>query len=1035
MKLVKKCMVFCMIVLFMILPSFNVFAITTKTPQVTPQVIPQDRELGMNLPDGGSAIGEKDAAWKQDTLQEEKKKNKNASSIDDILKILYPDNTYKDNEGLKKILYAHNGKKNIKKWVDSYNNNGSTADLSAAIQDAQEAIEAGKTAVVDTTDIDINSSTSIAVGEIYEKLEEEEYIIEGYDSAPGELEIALSELVVGVANGVNALVNSCGASLDRLIYGRLIHYGNNYYCFELVKGNPYGIVGSHVYNIFRNIAVPFVLLMVLMRFAKSAWNGGSGEQRRVFKESIGRCIVVLLLLFLMSNIIDLLIYIKDVIMHYISSKMATDMSVLYGMDPNTTTLIGYYKNISESGHFLDAALYLGVSFITVFYMVTYIATAIAMLVNFMFFPLLSIFSFSDNKLLDTWFKQALGNIYVPLIDSVLLLMPLMLNHLTGDGNVRAYFITFIATFTVIPSRAIIRNMLGVGSGGMSELLGFGALMGTMRMLGQIKRRAGKGWEGLKELNNVRKENNELANMYGDLAWANGEGGQLTGRFAKLGKGVKRLNSIDDDGDKNENGLGGMQGKEDDKTNEERDREKLTNPKGEDGANNHPLDSVEGDEENEGQGIDAPNTGEDNKPLDSIGENGEDEETLNGVGNPEEGKVLNSVTGDSATNEGEIEGTGTGSLSPEEQQVVDKHNNLKQQAVDKNNILKGYANVDNFQNKEFANAFNFAERARLHKQNANRAGMHMITNAVGGTLGGAAFGAIGATVASSAAMFMGPQVNMTVASAGANLGSALGSKTGSYASEKIANVAMSDTVQRVVSPIKHKGLSMAAGAAGSVVNTVRPDSSATQRLNTYSEEQRQIANNGYDGYYSYNANFDESQTTANPSNLSNYGNYNQDAADRELERVRRQMEFEQKRMYQEGRLQRESQPVYDELPDVTNISEVYDALNMNHEVASQIDEMVKAFVYQEGDYYEKLQKEYDNMQANLDENDPNFKRTSFGHAVTAISNMFLTSNNVPNTFKERRANAELQEKYKSLIYKEIKKKYSNEKSIALRNRKK
>ena len=887
--------------------------------------------------------------------------------------------------------------------------------------------------------VDINSSKSMAVGEIYAPEDENsakngDYIIV---EDVGDLESALAGLVEALGDGVNWIAQACDASLDRLVFGRLIHYGTNYYCFELVKGNPYGIVGSYVYKLFRNVAIPFVLLMVLMRFAKAAWNSGSGEQRRVFKDSIGRCVVVLLLLFLMPNIIDLLIYIKDVIMHYISVKMSSDISGLYGMDSeNDATIIGYYKQASK-GHLLDASLYLGVSFITIFYMITYISTAIAMLVNFIFFPLLSIFSFSDNKLLDTWFKQCVGNIFVPLLDSVLLLLPLMLNNLIGDNSVKAYLITFIATFTVIPSRSIIRNMLGVGGGGMSEMLGLGALMGTMKMLGGLKRRVGNGIDGLKELNNVRKENNELANMYGDLARANGEGGQLTGRFAKLGKGAKQLKSIDDERDKKENGLGGMQGKEDEKTNEERDREKLTNPKGEDGANNQHLNSVEKDEENEGHGINAPNTGEENKPLDSVGENGENEETINGIGNPEEGKTLNSVT-----NEGDSEGTGTGSLSPEEQQVVDKHNNLKQQAIDKNNILKGYANVDNFQNKEFANAFNFAERAKLHKQKANRARTHMITNAIGGTIGGAAVGAIGATVASSATMFTGPHINMTAASGGANLGSYVGSKAGSYVNEKIANVAMSDTVRRVASPIKHKGLSMAAGAAGSVADTVRPDSSTAQRLNTYSEAQKQIANSGYDGYYSYNANFDESQTSPNPSNLSNYGSYSPDAAERELERVRRQMEFEQRRMHQEERLQPESQPVYDMLPDVSNISEVYDALGLDYEAVEEIDSLINALVYQEGDNYKEIQKEFNNMQANyekenpdIDKNSSDYEDKSLSHEATAIRTIFYRNQNIPDIYKKHQASAKQQEEYGKKIFTEIRKKLNEEKNIASKNKKK
>ena len=629
----------------------------------------------------------------------------------------------------------------------------------------------------------INNSESLAVGDMYAQDDNTDSYSTYVDEGPGTLEGEVAKLLTSLANGLNNLVGMCDGTLDKLVYGRLVYYGTNYFSFEPVKGNPYGIVGGHVYTLFRNLVIPFLILLLFSKFAKAAWSSGSGEQRRLFKDTLGRTVLMSLLVFLIPNIVDALIAIRDIVLNYLSSNLSTDMSTFFGLaDGNDKTLIGYYKsNATNNGYLLDALLYLGVSFISIFYMITYISTAVAVMVSFMFFPLIVIFSFTENKMIDMWFKELLGNVFVPVLDAVLLLMPLMLNQFLPNNDTKSYLISFIACYSVIPSRAVIRGMLGVGGNIRSELLGFGALMGTMRMLSGIKNRVTGGVKGLWGAHKQNKADREMADMYADLARANGEGDQLTGRFASLG----RLSSTEEKD--NENGTGGLSSSavhsnsiEDEKENPESVGDKPLQD--ENGQSIQKLDStVDEDEksnENSELGEDGVsstvNASNGTETLESVGDGNSEDAGTEPLGN----------TGDvGKTEESALNGEGIAAASANEDTTntgvdgAEARTPEEQREIDKKNVLKGYVNTDNFENKEFKNCLNFAERAKMHRQRANRNAINSALGAVGSVAGGVSMGALGAAAFGGATMFAGSRVNMTATTAGANMGSAVGSHIG------------------------------------------------------------------------------------------------------------------------------------------------------------------------------------------------------------------------------------------------------------------
>lgn len=580
--------------------------------------------------------------------------------------------------------------------------------------------------------VDIDNSTSVATGDdVYagdETVPDSNVI---YDTDADTLESSLTSLLIGGGDSINKLIGKCNASLERIIYGRIVVKATNYFSFELVKGNPYGILGSYIYGIFRSIAIPVLLLIALAQITKAGWISRTAEQRNVFKDVLGKSIVVILLLFFIPVIMDTMIAFKDIMLSEISKQLAPDLATLFNIDTSdNNSIINIYRNNANDGKRLfDGLLYLAICFVTLFYFVTYISTAFAVMISFMFFPLLAIFSITDNKLLDNWLKEMIGNVFVPVLDAVLLLMPVLLQSLITENEMLRNFIILIACYSVISSRALIRRMLGVGGNVGSEILGFGAMMGTARMLSGIRNKviggAGNLVGALGEANNHRKQ----AHMYADLARANGEGGQLDGSFGKLGKIGKagklaQLKSIFDE--EVENG----KGKKDGETEDGLKNENVMGSAVED----QKLDSVNAEEVTNGA-------------VDSI--------TDDGTGGLDV----------SSTNEDGIDAVNEG-LSADEQK-----------AVDINNVLKQHANVDNFENPEFRNAFNFAERAKLHKQKANRTAVYGFARATGSAVGSVAGGGLGGAILGGATMMAGPSANVMAVATGVNYGSQIGGYVG------------------------------------------------------------------------------------------------------------------------------------------------------------------------------------------------------------------------------------------------------------------
>ena len=311
---------------------------------------------------------------------------------------------------------------------------------------------------------------------------------------PGLVEKYASELIRNATSSlISLLEGKMGAGIDRIIYGR-VGSGKpnsvNIYAFELRSGNPYGVTASVCYALLRSSI--FVLLGIYFVFilAKSAWTGHTAQNREQIKSNFYLIAVKFAYLALMPYLFDVVLYVRDVVLHGL--KSVTGMMLADGAKLSLSN--AFLLNAEFTGRFIDAMMYLGTVGLTLYFAVIYIAIAIDMLVCFIAFPILCLMQSPKRNLMDSWVMTVLSNVLTPVLDAVLLLIPLLTSMMLADVIEGIAFIQLIMCMLIIPARNRIKALLGVQSnerGGFFSAMALLALGRTIagKTKGAIKRGA------------------------------------------------------------------------------------------------------------------------------------------------------------------------------------------------------------------------------------------------------------------------------------------------------------------------------------------------------------------------------------------------------------------------------------------------------------------------------------------------------------------------------------------------------------------
>lgn len=356
--------------------------------------------------------------------------------------------------------------------------------LTNEVNEANENRFSEKSPWLDHADESIYSD-DIDAGETPQQIEPKE---------PGLVEKYASELIRNATSSlISLLEGKMGAGIDRIIYGR-VGSGKpnsvNIYAFELRSGNPYGVTASVCYALLRSII--FVLLGIYFVFilAKSAWTGHTAQNREQIKSNLYLIAVKFAYLALMPYLFDVVLYVRDVVLHGL--KSVTGMMLADGAKLSLSN--AFLLNAEFTGRFIDAMMYLGTVGLTLYFAVIYIAIAIDMLVCFIAFPILCLMQSPKRNLMDSWVMTVLSNVLTPVLDAVLLLIPLLTSMMLADVIEGIAFIQLIMCMLIIPARNRIKALLGVQSnerGGFFSAMALLALGRTIagKTKGAIKRGA------------------------------------------------------------------------------------------------------------------------------------------------------------------------------------------------------------------------------------------------------------------------------------------------------------------------------------------------------------------------------------------------------------------------------------------------------------------------------------------------------------------------------------------------------------------
>lgn len=378
----------------------------------------------------------------------------------------------------------------------------------ASSDSIENDVDEGNNDRFDTTSPWLKGTTDESIyGNSIDAGEEEQDISVG---KPGRVEKYIAELLRNIGSSIISLLqDNIGASLDSIVYGR-VGSGQpnkvNIYAFELRKGNPYGVTASVCYALLRGMMFIFLGITFVFQLAKSAWTGQTAKSRDEIKSMMPAMALKFAALILMPYLLDVALYVRDVLLYGL--KEVTSQMITGGATLSLSK--AFLINAERSGTFVDAVMYLGTVVLTVYFVFLYVAVAIDMLVCFVSFPFLCVLQSKKRDLLSGWVMTMFSNLMTPVIDAVLLLIPLLTSLMLSDTIKGVAVIQLVMCMLLIPARTRFKALLGIQSNERNGFLGAMAMMTLARAVAsRIRQGVGRLADAFSDARKSR--------MYGEMA--------------------------------------------------------------------------------------------------------------------------------------------------------------------------------------------------------------------------------------------------------------------------------------------------------------------------------------------------------------------------------------------------------------------------------------------------------------------------------------------------------------------------------------
>lgn len=255
---------------------------------------------------------------------------------------------------------------------------------------------------------------------------------------------------IGADTANDLSTDTINLTIDGIVFGRLAQPGGvSYTSFDLSAGNVYGTVGATVYTVFRGFAYSGMFLVFLCLLARAMF-GSTPKAREELKQGIYALAVNYALIYLMPQITDIVIFLRDNLLFFVMQHLGNDVSILNAMDDL------YMADRS----LIKAIVYTATVFASLFYIKDYVSIAIQETVLFGFFCLFAVLGTMKKKYLSDWCATFFSNLLVPLIDVVCLMLPYAaIRILDTEQNRISFGGACVVVMMVWSARTVRRELL------------------------------------------------------------------------------------------------------------------------------------------------------------------------------------------------------------------------------------------------------------------------------------------------------------------------------------------------------------------------------------------------------------------------------------------------------------------------------------------------------------------------------------------------------------------------------------------------
>ena len=252
-----------------------------------------------------------------------------------------------------------------------------------------------------------------------------------------------------------------------------------------------------------------VAVMFGAKMAAAAWKRGRGASTIAAKEAVKSAAFVILALALMPNVLDLMLYLRDLLLYAIAKGV-------YGNSyfSGSTSIITAFRDLvteAENGEsagalILNTIMYDALGILNVVYVFVYIGVALNMTVLFIMFPVAVLKSMYDRRMFGQWLSVMLACILVPVGDTALLAIPCYMgknfsSNFGGSSSLALGLVQIGCCMMLLQARNMVKQSIGVSTG-IGE--GSGIHMGMMAARSAIN----VGMKGFSKVKNGLKSAKE-----------------------------------------------------------------------------------------------------------------------------------------------------------------------------------------------------------------------------------------------------------------------------------------------------------------------------------------------------------------------------------------------------------------------------------------------------------------------------------------------------------------------------------------------